>query len=245
MAIFRRSNDSAPPGLGPYLLQNEKIVAAVHQHWGKIAEPVASAVLALVVALAIDANLTPRTQGLGTVVWLLFLAVLARLLWRILEWRHDWFVATDKRLLLRHGLVTHKVSMMPLLKVTDMSYVRSIPGQLFGYGTFVMESAGQEQAMRTVKWVPQPDETYRAICSVIFHVPSTPKPEDPTVGEEVVVESETIEPVPPVEPRMAYPDVHPIHSAVQDRLDSYSRPMPIRRRSVKKTGPIPVDPGDD
>jgi hypothetical protein len=245
MAIFRRGQDPAPPGLGPYLLQNERIVAAVHQHWGKIAEPVASTILALAVALAVDANLTPKTQGLGTLVWLFFLAVLARLLWRILEWRHDWFVATDKRLLLRHGLVTHKVSMMPLLKVTDMSYVRSIPGQLFGYGTFVMESAGQEQAMRTVKWVPQPDETYRAICSVIFHVPSAPKPEDPTVGEEVVVESETIEPVPPLEPRMAYPDVHPIHNPVQDRLDSYSRPMPIRRRSVRKTGPIPVDPGDD
>ncbi len=241
MAVFRR-DDAAPPGLGPYLLQGERIVAAVHHHWACVAEPVASTVLALAIALAIDANLTPQTQGLGTIVWLGFIVVLVRMLWHLLEWRHDWFVATDKRLLLRHGLITHKVSMMPLLKVTDMSYVRSIPGQIFGWGTFIMESAGQEQAMRKVKWVPHPDETYRAICAEIFHVTPTAKPEDASVGEEVVVE---VEPVPPLESRMAFPDVNPIHNPIQDRLGSYSRAIPTGRRSVKKTGPIPIDPGDD
>ena len=240
MAIFRR-NDAAPPGLGPYLLQGERIVAAVHQHWGRIVEPIASSVLALVVALGIDANLTPATQGLGTIVWLGFLAVVGRMLWHIVEWRHDWFVATDKRLLLRQGLITHKVSMMPLLKVTDMSYVRSIPGQILGWGTFVMESAGQDQAMKTVSWVPHPDETYRAICAEIFHVTATAKHEDATAGEEVIVEVDPFG----TETRMAYPDVNPIHTPVQDRLDSYSRGIPLRRRSVSRTGPIPIDPGDD
>lgn len=240
MAIFER-DETAPPGLGPYLLQGERIVVAVHHHWAKIAEPVASAFAALVVAIYVDANLTTKTQALGTIVWILFVAVVARLMWRIFEWRYDWFIGTDKRLLLRHGIITHKVSMMPLLKVTDMSYVRSIPGQIFGWGTFVMESAGQEQAMRTVKWVPHPDETYRAICAEIFHVAAAAKPEDAS-GEEVIVQ---VEPVEQVETRMAYPDVNPIHTPVQDRLGSYSRGVPIRRRRSTKTGPIPMDPGDD
>jgi hypothetical protein len=60
--------------------------------------------------------------------------------------------------------------MMPLVKVTDMSYNRSPLGRLLGYGTFVMESAGQDQALRRVEWVPQPDQTYRAICAEIFGV---------------------------------------------------------------------------
>ena len=62
-----------------------------------------------------------------------------------------------------------------------MSYVRSIPGQLLGYGRFIMESAGQDQAMRTVEWVPRPDETYRAICAVIFNI--GPPPGTTTVVE--------------------------------------------------------------
>src|SRR5690606_32535343 len=35
-------------------------------------------------------------------------------------------------------------------------------------GQFVLESAGQDQAMRTIGWVPDPDEKYRRICATIF-----------------------------------------------------------------------------
>ena len=42
------------------------------------------------------------------------------LLWRVLNWRRDWFVATDKRFLLFYGFIRRKVAMMPLLKVTDV-----------------------------------------------------------------------------------------------------------------------------
>ena len=33
-----------------------------------------------------------------------------------------------------------------------------------------MESAGQDQALHHVNWVPDPDHTYRAICAEIFGV---------------------------------------------------------------------------
>jgi hypothetical protein len=71
---------------------------------------------------------------------------------------------------LTYGLVTQQVGMMPLAKVTDMSYNRSPAGRLLGYGTFVMESAGQDQALHRVRWVARPDQTYRAICAEIFEV---------------------------------------------------------------------------
>ena len=41
--------------------------------------------------------------------------------------------------------------MMPLTKVTDMSFKRSFPGRLLGYGEFIVESAGQDQALRNVR----------------------------------------------------------------------------------------------
>lgn len=156
--------------LGRYLLDGERIVTAVHQHWAKVAEPVISAVAGLVLVLALDSSL-PATLGVvANLLWWAWFALVARAVWKILEWRHDWFVATDKRLILTYGLITQKVAMMPLLKVTDMSYNRSPVGRLLGYGTFVMESAGQDQALHRVEWVPQPDHTYRAICAEIFGV---------------------------------------------------------------------------
>jgi membrane protein YdbS with pleckstrin-like domain len=153
-----------------YLLDGEHVVTAVHQHWGKVAEPVLTAVLALAVVLWLD-TVMPATLGLlDSILWWGWLAVVARTAWRVLEWRHDWFVATDKRLILTYGLVTSKVAMMPLSKVTDMTYNRSPLGRLLGYGTFVMESAGQDQALHRVNFVPYPDHTYRSICAEIFGV---------------------------------------------------------------------------
>jgi membrane protein YdbS with pleckstrin-like domain len=153
-----------------YLLDGERVVTAVHPHWAKVAEPVASAALGLVLALWLDSILPASVGHAADVLWWLWILIVVRTAWRLVEWRHDWFVATDKRLILTYGVFTQKVAMMPLSKVTDMSYNRSPMGRIAGFGTFVMESAGQDQALHHVNWVPEPDHTYRAICAEIFGV---------------------------------------------------------------------------
>jgi membrane protein YdbS with pleckstrin-like domain len=152
------------------LLDDERIVIADHQHWAKVAEPVASVVAGLVLVLAIDSSLPASLSALANIFWWAWFVLVGRAIWKVLEWRHDWFVATDKRLILTYGLITQKVAMMPLAKVTDMSYNRSPLGRLLGYGAFVMESAGQDQALHRVGWVADPDPTYRAICAEMFGV---------------------------------------------------------------------------
>jgi hypothetical protein len=171
--------------LDRYLLDGERLVTAVHQHWGKVAEPVASAVAGGILALWVDATIDPSLGLLSTLLWWAWFAVLGRAAYRIAEWRHDWFVATDKRLLLFYGFITRKVSMMPLTKVTDMSYNRSIPGRVFGYGRFIMESAGHDQALREVNWVPEPDHHYRAICAEIFRVADRIRLAEPVADDGV------------------------------------------------------------
>ncbi|HEX5859843.1 MAG TPA: PH domain-containing protein, partial [Microbacterium sp.] len=64
--------------------------------------------------------------------------------------------------------IRRKVAMMPLLKVTDMTYDRSLLGRIVGYGTFVLESAGQGQALSVITHVPDADTHYRAICTQLF-----------------------------------------------------------------------------
>ncbi len=234
MALLRSMD--VPAGLAPILLPGERLVTAVRAHWAKLAEPVATAALALAAAVWVDSNVTKSTQAVGTIFWWIFFALLVRLLWRLLDWSHNWFVATDKRLLLRYGLISHKVAMMPLLKVTDMSYVRSIPGQFLGYGKFVLESAGQDQALREVKWVPNPDQTYRDICAEIFHIVPPRRADDfeEDVGDLPDEPRRPGGPTPTARPAApggstAYPDVHGTHDPIQDRLDSYSRGVPIQR----------------
>jgi uncharacterized membrane protein YdbT with pleckstrin-like domain len=80
----------------------------------------------------------------------------------------DYFIVTSHRMILTEGLITRKVGMMPLAKVTDMSFQRCFMGRLFGYGTFVLESAGQDQALSTVDHIPYPEQLYLEVCGLLF-----------------------------------------------------------------------------
>ena len=151
-----------------YILPGERVVLATRAHWGKLAEPVATTFAAFLLAAWLVSVLAPAVGEGSLLLWWAWVLVALRLLWKVLDWRNEWFVATDKRMLLMFGLVTHKVAMMPLGKVTDMSYSRSILGRILGYGQFILESAGQDQAMSRINWVANPDVTYRRLCDTIF-----------------------------------------------------------------------------
>lgn len=151
-----------------YVLDDERIVLATRHHWARLLEPVATAAVAFVV-VALSAGVARQAVGArGDLLWWLWVAVLVRTALRFVAWHVEWFVATDRRMLLLTGIVTHRVAMMPLHKVTDMSYARSVLGQVLGYGEFVLESAGQDQAMRRIQFVPRPDRSYRTLCATIF-----------------------------------------------------------------------------
>jgi hypothetical protein len=173
---MRRRRD---PSLQRFLLEGERVVIDVRQHWGVIALPVIYTLAGLFVVMWVDARIRIDAGFLARLLWLVWFGLLGWMVFQVAQWRHDRFIATDKRLLLNYGLFTQKVAMMPLIKVTDMSYQRSVPGRLFGYGRFILESAGQDQALRRVDWVPHPDVTYRIICTEIFGVPSRERVTDP------------------------------------------------------------------
>lgn len=151
-----------------YLLDDEQVVVATRHHWAKLLEPAATTVAAFLLVAWVSPLLEGLVGEVALMLWWLWFAVLGRLLWRALEWRNEWFVATDRRLLMTYGLLTHKVAMMPLRKVTDMNYARSPFGRVLGYGEFILESAGQDQAMREISWLPDPDHAYLRICDTIF-----------------------------------------------------------------------------
>jgi hypothetical protein len=54
------------------------------------------------------------------------------------------------------------------MKVTDMSYSRPPVGRVLGYGEIVLESAGQDQALRRITFLPNPDDLYLEICELLF-----------------------------------------------------------------------------
>ena len=168
MAKLPRSHPGIPAELDRYLTPAEKIVFRTRLHWVRITNPWALFFASLLALGFLDASLPERTPLVRDILALLPAILFVYALWRTYEWYREWFVGTDRRLMLTQGILTRKIAMIPVGKVTDMRYDRSPFGQLLGYGSFVLESAGQEQAFREVRYVPNPDILYRRISEELF-----------------------------------------------------------------------------
>jgi membrane protein YdbS with pleckstrin-like domain len=159
--------DRVPHTVERHLLPHERQVLTVRFHPAVLIKPVAITLAALAVALLVTMEL-PVSSLVALVIWVAFLGVLGWLSVQVYQWLEDYFVVTSQRLLLTTGIVTRTVNMMPLTKVTDMSFKRSAWGRVLGYGEFVVESAGQDQALRHIRHLPYPEQLYLEVCGLIF-----------------------------------------------------------------------------
>ena len=167
MGIRVVPNETVPAAVYRVLLPHERRVITVRFHPAILIRPVAEALAGLAVA-GLLSTLLHLDSSVLLVIWLLWLVLVIRLLYRIYEWLEDYFVVTSARLLLAKGVFKKTVNMMPLTKVTDMRFERSPAGRLFGFGTFVVESAGQDQSLRTIEHLPYPEQLYLEVCGLIF-----------------------------------------------------------------------------
>ncbi|WUI04438.1 PH domain-containing protein [Spirillospora sp. NBC_00431] len=155
-------HDSSSRTVDKYLMSHEGRVIAVRRHPAVLLLPVS-----IVVAGLIACGASYAVAGLAW-VWLLWLIAIAYLLWKVIAWSVEFFLVTEHRVMVISGVLNRNVAMMPLAKVTDIALNRSIPGRVLGYGEFVMESAGQKQALRNVGFMPYPEQLYLEVSSVIF-----------------------------------------------------------------------------
>ena len=162
--------------LGPrdpddYLLPTERRVIRVRRHWAFLWRPILETIGILAAAFGLSYLLAGSGDTiwlLQTLLWYVALAAILRFAYLLLEWWVERVVVTDKRFMLTSGIFETKISLMPITKVTDMSYKRPLIGRLLGYGTLRVESAGQKQDLENIEYLPRPEEVYDAISELIF-----------------------------------------------------------------------------
>ena len=143
--------------------QGEVIVDEVRKHWAATV----GAVLELfggIVVLLLSFFVPPQAW------WVPVLAggaITFHACWRILEQRMDRFVITNMRVFRVHGILAQRIATMPLSRILDISVHKPVVGRMFGYGHFVFESAAQEQGLREIRFVGDPDERGLTIQRVI------------------------------------------------------------------------------
>jgi uncharacterized membrane protein YdbT with pleckstrin-like domain len=150
-----------------YILPTERRILRVRGHWALLVKDFLESALAMALLMAVDAYL-PSSQVIDTLTWYAGLVIVLRLTILVLDWWIERIVITDKRVMMSTGIITHRVAMMPLRKVTDLTFQQTVIGRTLGYGTMVVESAGQIQGLNRIEYMPQPDEIYEALTEMIF-----------------------------------------------------------------------------
>jgi uncharacterized membrane protein YdbT with pleckstrin-like domain len=159
--------DVDPHHLKRYLLPHEiEDTVIIRRHPAVLLRHAVEVVGGLILAAVLSVFINPAL--IVTIIWCLWLLVIARFLVAVFEWTDEFFAVTKVRVMLVTGLFERRVDMMPLSKVTDLTVNRSIMGRMLGYGTVVLESAGQDQALSTVKYVPEPESIYLHISAAAF-----------------------------------------------------------------------------
>jgi len=152
-----------------YLFPTERYRGEWKRHWIHLSGPLLIGAGATLLLGYLAGFLTRQNiDGLVTAAVLIWIAVIGWVAWKVFDWYFDRFILTNKRVMVVNGIITRKVAMMPLLRVTDMKYEQSALGRMLSYGTFVLESAGQDQALREVKHLPNPNELYLRVVEEMY-----------------------------------------------------------------------------
>lgn len=145
-----------------HLRPDEDVLISTRRHPVAWLAPISLLLVVLITAFVLASRMPPGSL-VASLLELVGLATLPLAVWAYLEWHYDRFVITDGRVMLFHGIIARRVAMMPVLKVTDLTYEVPALGLALRYCNLEIESAGQDQALRTVKYLPDPPGVYEVV----------------------------------------------------------------------------------
>ncbi|TQM35047.1 PH domain-containing protein [Pseudonocardia cypriaca] len=129
------------------LVEDEQVVVHRHPHWKMLVVPVV--VLLLVVGVASFLAAVVSAQSWALWAWLGLavagLALVGRFtVFPVLRWRTTHFVVTDRRVLVREGVLTRQGMDIPLRRISSVQIRQSLLERLLGAGTLVVEADSDE-----------------------------------------------------------------------------------------------------
>ncbi|GAC1439674.1 MAG: PH domain-containing protein [Mycobacteriales bacterium] len=151
------------------LAADETLVHDLHPHWKALVWPSVILVLVLGIGSFTAARLPAGAhQGLGRlvvlVIGLLLLSVAS--LRPFLRWVTTHLVITDRRVLVRAGILARTGRDIPLSRINDITFSHTFVDRLLGCGTLVVESAG-ERGQVTLSEVPRVERIQRELYDLV------------------------------------------------------------------------------
>jgi uncharacterized membrane protein YdbT with pleckstrin-like domain len=132
------------------LAPDEQLLLHRHPHWKMLFWPAVTFILATALAGFAGGFAWRHTADTSrNVVLIGIVAVWALLLvWRCatpaIRWKSTHFIITDRRVLVREGVLTHTGIDIPMSRITSVQFRNRLSDRLLGTGTLIIESASAE-----------------------------------------------------------------------------------------------------
>jgi uncharacterized membrane protein YdbT with pleckstrin-like domain len=148
---------------------DEEIHRTLRPHWKALVGPI----LVLVVTTAVAGFLAALVPGGDAKPWLalaigvVWLVIVARwVLWPLAVWYTTTYVITNKRLIIRTGVLSRSGHDVPLNRINDVAFTHSFSERLLGCGTLMVESAG-ERGQLTLHDIPGVEDVQRDLYELV------------------------------------------------------------------------------
>ncbi len=130
--------------------------------------------LVLIVVAAVAGYLTTVPSGAHAGWWRLAIGVVTvvLLLWftvgPFLRWLLTTYTFTDRRLITRTGILTRRGHDIPMNRISDISYEKSLLDRAFGCGTLVVSDASEVGRVE-LRDIPHVEQAQLRVSDELFH----------------------------------------------------------------------------
>ena len=155
---------SAVPLPRRFLNDDEEFLVELRPHWIFFAGPLAAAVgaVAVVIAILVAAPSTPN--WLADVLWALAAIPIVWLLGRLLRWRLYTLALTTTRILVRRGVLDRDIVQLRLQRITEINLSQKLWERALGTGRLIIDVQGEDDAV-VLEFVRKPGIVQRVINS--------------------------------------------------------------------------------
>ena len=143
------------------LAPEERISFQMRPHWRALLGPIiiliATVFIGTFLLLSVEWAWAKWAIGIGMAVLILWPALVGFLRWVTTD-----YVFTNRRVIVRSGVLTKSGRDVPLSKINNVSFEVSLLGRLLNYGALDIQSAGENEGLRIVD-VPDVERIQRDV----------------------------------------------------------------------------------
>lgn len=171
------------------LAEDEQLLLHRHPHWKMLFLPALTFILATALAGFAGGLAWRSTEGTARDVLLIVVVVVwvAIVVWRclavVLRWKSTHFVVTDRRVLIRAGLITHTGIDIPMTRISSVQFRHGLFDRMLGTGTLIIDAASGDPL--EYDDIPQVQKVHGLLYREVFESPRIDagyRPHDPRAG---------------------------------------------------------------